>query len=107
MNAWIARRLQSFKTARAPLQRIFLSRLRTDWGKPCFNRKAAMAFIMASVFSSHALASRNFVYAQAKAGIFISLSRVMLNRRSTRTSFRSSPTIKVTTLLTIWPVAAR
>src|SRR6185436_14021285 len=35
----------------------------------------------ASVASSHALASRNFVYAHAKAGIFISLSRVRLNRR--------------------------
>jgi hypothetical protein len=49
----------------------------------------------ASVFLSHAFASQNFVYAQAKAGIFNSLSRVRLNRRSTRTSFRSSPTINV------------
>jgi hypothetical protein len=60
----------------------------------------------ASVASNHALACRNLAYAQANAGIFINLSRVRLNRRSTSTSFRSSPTINVRTLFTIWPVAA-
>ena len=61
----------------------------------------------ASVASSHALARQNFMYPHANAGIFINLSRVRLNRRSTSTSFSSSPTTNVKTLLTIWPVAAR
>src|SRR3954467_13006793 len=61
----------------------------------------------ASVALIQAFACRNLVYAQRNAGIFISLSRVSLNRRSTSTSFRSSPATKVAMLLSNWPVAAR
>ena len=44
-----------------------------------------------SVASSHSLASRNFAYAQAKAGIFISLSLVSAEQTlSTSTSFREA-----------------
>jgi len=61
----------------------------------------------ACVASNHALACRNLPKAQANVGIFINLSRVRLNRRSTSTSFRSSPMINVKAPPSIWPVAAR
>jgi hypothetical protein len=60
-----------------------------------------------SVACSHALAWQYLANADVKAGISINLSRVRLNKRSTSTSLRSSPTINTRILLVNRPVAAR
>jgi hypothetical protein len=65
-----------------------------------YNRTVLRAATAISNDSSHSLACRYLPYVQANAGIEMSLLRLTLKRRSTSTSFRTSPMTR-----TIMPTA--